>query len=95
MAILSTILSVFGSGLGSLFSWAINLWEQHVQAEKQASDQMNQDIEAHANDGALSVADMQSAEGQIENLKQQAAQMDAAQPATEINDGTKTANPSV
>lgn len=87
MTLITTILSVFGSGLGSLFSWIIALFQKEAAEKQAASDQMNQDISQHAGDGALSVGDMDSAEWQLQNLKNKLDQIDSQ---TAIKPGGRT-----
>lgn len=82
MALLSTIFSLFGSGLGSLFSWAISTWQKYVANKQAASDKMNQDITAHSGDGAISVDDVDSAQWQLDNINQKLKQMDQEKPIT-------------
>lgn len=90
MGFISTILGVFGNGLGSIFSWVVNWWEQKKAAEAAAAQQMNQDIIDHSGDGEKSVGDMTSAQGQIDNLNQQAEAIDKPPaPATPPPPGAK------
>lgn len=71
MGALLAILSTFGAGLGSLFSWIVGLFIKRQADEAQASAQMDQDIAAHANDGSISVADQQSLQAQDQDLEAQ------------------------
>lgn len=80
MAFIGTILSVFGSGLGTLFSWIVGLFVARKAAQDAASAQMNQDVIDHAQDGKISVGESQSAEAQLSDLDQQLKQIDQGKP---------------
>lgn len=82
MTLIMTILSVFGNGLGTLFSWVVNYFTTKAQQAKNAVTSMFSDMDAHAGDGAISVGDKESAQAQIDDLKMQAQQMDSAPPVT-------------
>lgn len=82
MSLITTILGVFGSGLGSLFTYFVNLYEQWQQEKQAAATEMTTDMDAHASDGALSVSDMQSAQNQIQDIQNQLDQLDQQQPVT-------------
>lgn len=77
ISLITSILGVFGAGLGSLLSWAVSWFEARKAAEQQAANQMDADISAHAQDGVISVGDMDSALAQMDNLKVQAEQLDS------------------
>lgn len=69
--------AAFGTGLGALFTWVVNSYIQRKQQRAAAVTAMQQDEDAHAGDGALSVGDATSAQSQIQDLNGQLAQIDA------------------
>ncbi len=80
MTILMSILSVFGSGLSSIFNWAISYFQKWQANKQAASDQMNKDITDHAGDGAKSVNDSDSVDWQLGNIDDKLKQMDGEAP---------------
>lgn len=85
MSLITTLLSVFGSGLGSLFSWLVQWFETKLAQKQAAINNMDADMSAHAGDGALSVSDMQSAQAQIDDINNQLNQLDQQQPVSKGN----------
>lgn len=75
-AIISQFLGVFGSGLGSLFSYAVQWWENRKAAESAAENQMKQDIQDHSGDGQISVGEVSSAQQQLNDIDQQLSDID-------------------
>ena len=78
---LNPLVGIFGAGIGVLFTYLVNRYIQRRQQEQAASDAMDQDMSAHSGDGAISVGDMQSAQEQIQDLKNQFAKADAQKAA--------------
>lgn len=68
--------AILGAGFGSLITYFVGQWISHRQAQASAITTMDQDMDAHSSDGALSVSDMQSAQGQLQDLQAQAAVLD-------------------
>lgn len=86
MALISQILSIFGSGLGSAFAWLVSWWQERKAAQGAALEQMKQDIVDHSQDGKISVGEADSAQSQLSDIDLQLSELDRAQQIKPIKE---------
>jgi len=86
---LAPLLSVVASGLGILGTYLWNRYQTNKANQAAANDAMQADMQAHSGDGSKSVGDMQSAQGQVQDLKNQFKQIDSQTPIMASKPGDK------